>query len=199
MATTRRRFTAQFKAKVAMEALRGDRTIQAIAAKHEVHPNQVDGGAIVGSEALRLPAAPARCLTGEALQNAADAIMGGGIGGSRVTVSCGDGGPDGADGGGRGALLGALGEVGGDGRWIGGHHLVALEAGPLGPALPRGAVLPARVRGAGITERMVDARLVGGGDRSCGRADGPGGGDPVFHGGPPGIAELAVARRYHHP
>ena len=31
MATTRRRFTAQFKAKVAMEALRGDRTIQAIA------------------------------------------------------------------------------------------------------------------------------------------------------------------------
>ena len=31
------------KAKVAMEALRGDRTIQAIAAKHEVHPNQVSG------------------------------------------------------------------------------------------------------------------------------------------------------------
>ena len=26
-----------------MEALRGDRTIQAIAAKHEVHPNQVSG------------------------------------------------------------------------------------------------------------------------------------------------------------
>ena len=43
MATTRRRFTAQFKAKVAMEALRGDRTIQAIVAKHEVHPNQVSG------------------------------------------------------------------------------------------------------------------------------------------------------------
>ena len=43
MATTRRRFTAQFKAKVAMEALRGDRTIQTIAAKHEVHPNQVSG------------------------------------------------------------------------------------------------------------------------------------------------------------
>ena len=43
MATKRRRFTAQFKAKVATEALRGDRTIQAIAAKHEVHPNQVSG------------------------------------------------------------------------------------------------------------------------------------------------------------
>ena len=39
MATKRRRFTAQFKAKVATEALRGDRTIQAIAGKHEVHPN----------------------------------------------------------------------------------------------------------------------------------------------------------------
>ena len=39
--TTRRRFTADFKAKVALEALRGDKTIQEIAAKHKVHPNQV--------------------------------------------------------------------------------------------------------------------------------------------------------------
>ncbi len=39
--TTRRRSTADFKAKVALEALRGDRTIQEIAAKHKVHPNQV--------------------------------------------------------------------------------------------------------------------------------------------------------------
>ncbi len=39
--TTRRRFTADFKAKVALEALRGDRTVQEIAAKHKVHPNQV--------------------------------------------------------------------------------------------------------------------------------------------------------------
>jgi transposase-like protein len=38
---TRRRFTAEFKARVALEALRGDRTIQEIAAKHAVHPNQV--------------------------------------------------------------------------------------------------------------------------------------------------------------
>ena len=29
------------KKRVALEALRGDRTVQAIAAKHEVHPNQV--------------------------------------------------------------------------------------------------------------------------------------------------------------
>ncbi len=39
--TTRRRFTADFKAKVVLEALRGDRTIQEIASKHKVHPNQV--------------------------------------------------------------------------------------------------------------------------------------------------------------
>lgn len=41
MTTKRRRFTAEFKAQVVMEALRGDRTIQAIAAKHEIHPNQI--------------------------------------------------------------------------------------------------------------------------------------------------------------
>ncbi|MDE0942280.1 MAG: transposase [Alphaproteobacteria bacterium] len=39
--STRRRFTADFKAKVALEALRGDRSIQEIAARHKVHPNQV--------------------------------------------------------------------------------------------------------------------------------------------------------------
>ena len=36
-------FTAEFMAKVVMEALRGDRTIQAIAAKHEIRPNQISG------------------------------------------------------------------------------------------------------------------------------------------------------------
>ncbi len=39
--TKRRNFTVDFKAKVALEALRGDRTIQEIAARHKVHPNQV--------------------------------------------------------------------------------------------------------------------------------------------------------------
>ena len=38
----RRKFTDQFKAKVALKALRGDKTIQEIAAKHQVHPNQAD-------------------------------------------------------------------------------------------------------------------------------------------------------------
>ncbi len=37
----RRRFTGEFKARVALEALRGDKTVQEIAARHEVHPNQV--------------------------------------------------------------------------------------------------------------------------------------------------------------
>ena len=39
--TKRRRFTADFKAKVALEALRGDRTIQEIATKHKVHQKRV--------------------------------------------------------------------------------------------------------------------------------------------------------------
>ncbi len=39
--TKRRRFTAEFKARVALDALRGDKTVQEIAAKHKVHPNQV--------------------------------------------------------------------------------------------------------------------------------------------------------------
>lgn len=38
---TRRRFTSDFKARVALDALRGDKTVQEIAAKHKVHPNQV--------------------------------------------------------------------------------------------------------------------------------------------------------------
>ena len=41
MTGKRRRFTAEFKKRVALDALRGDSTVQALAAKHEVHPNQV--------------------------------------------------------------------------------------------------------------------------------------------------------------
>lgn len=37
----RRQFSAEFKAKVALEAIRGERTINEIAAEHGVHPNQV--------------------------------------------------------------------------------------------------------------------------------------------------------------
>jgi transposase len=38
---TRRRFTAEFKAKVALEAIRGERTISDLATKHQLHPNQI--------------------------------------------------------------------------------------------------------------------------------------------------------------
>lgn len=36
----RRNVTDQFKAKVALEALGGNKTVQEIAAKHHLHPNQ---------------------------------------------------------------------------------------------------------------------------------------------------------------
>jgi transposase len=39
--TIRRRFTGDFKAKVAFEALRCDKTVQEIATRNNVHPNQV--------------------------------------------------------------------------------------------------------------------------------------------------------------
>ena len=41
MGRKRRKFTDNFKAQVALEALRGDRTIQEIAAKYIVLPTQV--------------------------------------------------------------------------------------------------------------------------------------------------------------
>lgn len=41
MARTRRRFDASFKSKVALEAVREQKTISEIAKKHKVHPNQV--------------------------------------------------------------------------------------------------------------------------------------------------------------
>ena len=41
MAGKRRRFTAEFKARVALEALRKRDSVQAIAARHEIHPTQV--------------------------------------------------------------------------------------------------------------------------------------------------------------
>jgi transposase-like protein len=39
--TTRRRFSSDFKANVALEALRGDKTIEEVASNRKVHPNQV--------------------------------------------------------------------------------------------------------------------------------------------------------------
>ena len=41
MKTQRKRHSADFKAKVALEAIRGQKTINEIAAKYQVHPNLV--------------------------------------------------------------------------------------------------------------------------------------------------------------
>ena len=41
MARKQRKFTDHFKAQVALEALRGDRTVQEIAARHGLLPTQV--------------------------------------------------------------------------------------------------------------------------------------------------------------
>ena len=38
---TRRRFSGEFKAKVALEAIKAHETINQIATRHEVHPHQV--------------------------------------------------------------------------------------------------------------------------------------------------------------
>jgi transposase-like protein len=41
MKRSRRKFTADFKAKVALAAVKGDRTLSELAAQFEVHPNQI--------------------------------------------------------------------------------------------------------------------------------------------------------------
>src|SRR5256886_15331205 len=38
---TRRRFSAEFKAKVALEALKGHEPVAELATKHELHPSQI--------------------------------------------------------------------------------------------------------------------------------------------------------------
>lgn len=37
----RKQYSAEFKAKVALEAIKGTKTINELASQHEVHPNQI--------------------------------------------------------------------------------------------------------------------------------------------------------------
>lgn len=39
--TRRRRFSAEFKAKIALEAIRGEQTINELASRYELHPNMI--------------------------------------------------------------------------------------------------------------------------------------------------------------
>ena len=41
--TKRRRFSAEFKAKVALEAIRGEHTVSELATRHGIHPNMIAG------------------------------------------------------------------------------------------------------------------------------------------------------------
>lgn len=41
MAKQRKRYTSEFKAKVALEAVKGQRSIQELASHFELHPNQI--------------------------------------------------------------------------------------------------------------------------------------------------------------
>ena len=93
-----------------------------------------DRGNIIGGERIGLAPAPARRLAGEALQNAADAIMAGRIVGAGVDVAGADRGADGAHGGRGGALVDPLGKVGGDGERIGWQRLVCARRSAPRPA-----------------------------------------------------------------
>jgi transposase-like protein len=41
MTTPRRSYSAEFKAKIALEAVKGRRTLNELAAEHGIHPNQI--------------------------------------------------------------------------------------------------------------------------------------------------------------
>ncbi len=49
---TRRNVSAAFKAKVVLEALRGDRTLAELAGRHKVHPNLITKWKRQGAEGM---------------------------------------------------------------------------------------------------------------------------------------------------
>ena len=73
MSGKRRRFSGEQKAKIALEALRGDRTLQEIAARHQVHPNQVSTWKRQAMEGLRR-SSPVEGSAGHGITRARSAI-----------------------------------------------------------------------------------------------------------------------------
>ena len=85
---TRRRFTGEFKAKVALEALQGQRTIAELATRHELHPNVITQWRrqAIGKLASRMPGSDAKGvgLFGRVMgappdQNLVDSLADGGV------------------------------------------------------------------------------------------------------------------------
>jgi transposase len=69
MRTTRKRYSAEFKATVALEAIRGDLTLAELAAKHGIHPTMIatwKRQAIAGMAATFSGTAEASKAAGEA-------------------------------------------------------------------------------------------------------------------------------------
>ena len=52
MKTTRKRYSSDFKAKVALEAIRGEMTLSELGAKHGIHPKVIGGWKRQAAEGL---------------------------------------------------------------------------------------------------------------------------------------------------
>jgi transposase len=52
MKTTRKRYSSDFKAKVALEAIRGEMTLSELGAKHGIHPTVIGGWKRQATEGL---------------------------------------------------------------------------------------------------------------------------------------------------